>query len=133
MTTSFFPTSALNPVYCVNVELDIFSGRPNPSFVLNPHEITVLEEKLHELSFGTPKEFPSNLGYRGFRISLTQQPLGFPSNVEVFDSYINATGEWGQIGCPDTEGLEKWLIRIAQERGYQNIIQEGRAGKQDKV
>jgi len=115
--------------YRVEVELDIFSGRPNPKWTLHPGEIRILEEKLQELSGGILREESQQLGYRGFRVVLSNGPPGFPEHILVNDSYINAKGPGYFVGCQDTEGLEKWLIQIAKERGYGKIIQEGRLGK----
>ena len=58
------------------VELDIFSGRPNPRWHLTEDEaaqVASLIESL-ELAEGDPSPNPPGLGYRGFRLSDSAGP-----------------------------------------------------------
>jgi len=60
------------------VELDIFSGRPNPRWQLSEGEtahFTRLIKQLERASVGSPPA-PPGLGYRGFRLI---GPAGSPS------------------------------------------------------
>ena len=59
------------------VELDIFSGRPNPRWVLSAAEEKVVTDLHENLPAGSGAAFPPNagLGYRGFRILDAQSAL----------------------------------------------------------
>jgi hypothetical protein len=49
------------------VTLDIFSGRPNPTWTLTPVQVSDLEGRIAKLApSGKIDECPQNLGYRGF-------------------------------------------------------------------
>ena len=48
------------------VELDIFSGNPNPAWTLSDADSAHFLEKLALLPAASPAEFATNLGYRGF-------------------------------------------------------------------
>jgi hypothetical protein len=59
------------------VELDIFSGRPNPRWVLSAAEEKSVTDLYENLPPGSGAAFPADagLGYRGFRILDAQSAL----------------------------------------------------------
>jgi DNA-directed RNA polymerase subunit K/omega len=59
------------------VELDIFSGRPNPRFVLSSMEEEIVTDLYERLPVGAGAASPAKdgLGYRGFRILDSQSNL----------------------------------------------------------
>jgi hypothetical protein len=59
------------------VELDIFSGRPNPRFVLSSVEEEIVTDLCEGLPAGAGAASPAQggLGYRGFRILDSQSNL----------------------------------------------------------
>ena len=64
----------------VTVTLDIFSGRPNPSWSLEDEEARQLLDRIHAIEQRTPLKVPGaagQLGYRGFSLhSSAVSPLG---------------------------------------------------------
>lgn len=50
----------------VEVELDVYSGRPNPSWTLGPTEAADFLGRLAALPAAAPHEPQTPLGYRGF-------------------------------------------------------------------
>ena len=52
------------------VELDIFSGMPNPLWTLTAAEADDLLKRLNKLPPTSAKEMSGNLGYRGFIVQL---------------------------------------------------------------
>ena len=57
----------------VEVELDIFSGMPNPIWILTNAEADSFVKKLAALSQTSATELSGNLGYRGFIVQVTQE------------------------------------------------------------
>ena len=96
------------------VELDIFSGRPNPRWVLNPEEE---KEFLVRLSDGSVPIAPLNavgdLGYRGFIVraneatAATLASRGLPTSFRVRDG----------LGRTLDVSSESWLLYSAQPVG----------------
>src|SRR5688572_17801214 len=106
----------------VTVELDAFSGRPNPEWTLSSAEaaeLAALLRGLPALSDSTPPEAP--LGYRGFWVRNPGGEQGIPERsyvsregiVQVFDD----DQRWR--GFDGAEGVEAWLIELARERGFE--------------
>ena len=56
----------------VEVELDIFSGMPNPMWVLTNAEADSFVKQLTKLPRTLVRELSGNLGYRGFIVQVTQ-------------------------------------------------------------
>jgi hypothetical protein len=58
------------------IELDIFSGRPNPRWPLSESENVRLTQLIESLAPSPGGRFPSppGLGYRGFRLHFTTGP-----------------------------------------------------------
>ncbi len=56
----------------VEVELDIFSGMPNPTWVLTDAQAESFVRRLAQLPGTAAGELPGNLGYRGFIVRMTQ-------------------------------------------------------------
>jgi hypothetical protein len=54
------------------VELDIFSGRPNPKWILTDAEAASFASTLQALPRISGGQPPGNLGYRGFLVLMTQ-------------------------------------------------------------
>ncbi|WP_439373130.1 hypothetical protein [Bradyrhizobium sp. DASA03120] len=52
------------------VEIDVFSGRPNPTWELGPADLILLLSLLHELGKVESADGAANgLGFRGFKVS----------------------------------------------------------------
>jgi hypothetical protein len=104
----------------VEVELDIFSGRPNPRWSLSGRRVTELEERLTGLESVEAGE-PRGLGYRGLVIRSN-------SGVEIraFNSVITVTQAHGKSSFGDRGGLEKHLLDQADEHGFGDLVSEFR-------
>lgn len=109
----------------VTIELDAYSGRPNPTWKLTPAEAEQLAGRLRgmpELSEASPPE--AVLGYRGFRVANPGGDGGIPERiyvarggmVQVFD------GDERWRGYGDHAGIESWLIEAARRRGHGEVF-----------
>lgn len=57
----------------VEAELDIFSGNPNPVWILSGADGVLFLKKLAMLPQASAKELDDNLGYRGFIVKVTNE------------------------------------------------------------
>lgn len=95
----------------MNVELDIYSGRPNPTWTLAPHEAAHVEQLLADLPRASSQP-DGGLGYRGFELADGQR------HIRVCSGVIRVqTGEDLQF-FQDQKGLEKYLQSLAGGRGF---------------
>jgi len=98
----------------IEVVLNVFSGRVNPSWVLEPEQetefltrLTAVQSRPAEAGRDAPKAPP--LGYRGFKIRSTDDPelLG---RLEV---YGGAVRQGDRIFWDAGREIEKWLLKTA--------------------
>lgn len=104
----------------VAVELDAFSGRPNPAWTLSPAEAGELAVRLRALPRAGASRLPEPvLGYRGFRIRNPGGEGGVPEAVYVSrGGLIQPFGPGGEgTVYRDERRAEAWLISLARERG----------------
>lgn len=116
----------------VGVVLDIFSGRPNPSWELSRNQVKTLTEML---SFNKEDEVdpvePPILGFRGFNIVNRDQLPGIPYAVRVYEGVITVKvferRKKEKISSfKDLNGVEEWLLKQAEKRGYGEVIEKFR-------
>lgn len=106
----------------MRVELNIFSGRPNPSWELSPQDASTLEERLTELTRTSQSPGEGGLGYRGFILSNPTQIAGLSSQIHIFKRVITISEGGHTTRYRDTKGAEGWLIEQARKQGYGNIL-----------
>ena len=101
----------------VRVELDAFSGRPNPGWELVPAEIAELRRRLRGLpEVGEAPASPDGLGYRGF---LLRSPPDAPSPfARVVEGLVRVGADRESPVYRDVHDLEGWLREQARMRGH---------------
>ena len=100
------------------VELDVFSGRPNPGWSLAAEEAEDLFERIKRLTPDGGGESPARLGYRGFIVYRTI--TGPPQRWLHVGRGVVTIAEHNQMR--DTEGIEELLRQQAIARGYGGLI-----------
>jgi hypothetical protein len=128
----------------VRVELDVYSGRPNPSWKLSQREIEELRTLLDASTEHPPDEGAQlpYLGYAGFIIT-SRGEADLPDQIEVRSGVLIVTRERGitREGSQsrgrkssdgeeprdtrryaDTHRIEAWLLEQAEERGHAQTI-----------
>lgn len=96
------------------VEVDLYSGRPNPSWSLTPEEVVQLVQRVDALAPADAVEPPGRLGYRGLRFRLYAQGREIAS-AESFDGHLRFQDPAGPRPLADPEGeLERWLLGTGQ-------------------
>jgi hypothetical protein len=111
-----------NPSDAAVVFLDVYSGRPNPSWPLEGGTLQAVRDRVRETeglsAESTPP--PPVLGYRGFRI----ENLGADAPDTVFVGRGTVTVVRGKRveHRPDTTDLEGLLLVEASNREYADLL-----------
>lgn len=110
-----------------HVELDIFSGRPNPTWNLTRAETKTLMTMLGSLSITPSVKMPDNLGYRGFMIKQGEPPSTRQPVYIIYHDVIqqSVAGVESYYNDPDRQ-IERWLLLTAKDHidaGLYQIIQ----------
>jgi hypothetical protein len=102
------------------VELDVFSGRRNPTWTLETEESQDLLAMISRLPPGD-EIVPTGLGYRGFIVYRTV--MGRPQRwLHVGRGMVRMADNHQIRHYRDSEGIEQWLRRQAISRGYGALI-----------
>jgi len=108
----------------MTVELEVFSGRPNPAWKLSAEESRAVVEMLKDLPAVQAVRADSGLGYRGFVLSNPEHMAALPAQIRVYDGMIVMDEEGGPRSYQDTHGVESTLLRQASQRGYGKILKD---------
>ena len=97
----------------VEVELDIFSGMPNPTWVLTNAEAASFVEKLAAMSLTSATELSGNLGYRGFIVQVTEGVNTQLIHIQtgIVQISIGATNAYAN---DEDRELERWLLNTGK-------------------
>jgi hypothetical protein len=97
----------------VEVEVDIFSGRPNPRWVLTAGEAETFLEKVAALPRTSAKEPSGNLGYRGFVVQVLQGVGRSLIRVQRGTAHIS-DGAATVYAMDQRRELERWLLDVGK-------------------
>jgi hypothetical protein len=109
----------------VNVVLQVFSGRPDPSWALEPDELGALTERVAAARQSKSSEEPPPpvLGYQGFRVENRAGIEQLPEALTVWRGVIVARERDGGVATwADVAGLEDWLLDDARRRGHGELL-----------
>jgi hypothetical protein len=104
------------------VTLEVFSGRPNPSWTLSTDEEQELARRLQGLSPSVASLAEGDLGYRGFRIVNSSRRAQLPSEVVVTKGVVAVRNDRETRHYTDANGIESWLLEQARRRGYGALV-----------
>jgi len=92
----------------VEVILDVFSGRPNPRWVLSDAQTLELVRRIASLSRaqGAREPTPPDLGYRGFQLEAHDVPE-LPGPVHVYGGFVRLPSE---VRLDPQRRTERWLL-----------------------
>ena len=92
----------------MKIELDVFSGRPNPQWSLSASDEAYLLEKLQNLPEIPSKSFDQPLGYRGMVVYRSDNK---PTTYRIWKNLItrDVAGEMTAYQ-DDNRSLEMWLL-----------------------
>lgn len=100
------------------VEIDVFSGRPNPRWKLSRSEVIELQNRIKALRQPTAAPPVPALGFRGFVVR-----LGILSAVVFAKRVIVSLGKSQQSVFVDTQGIQELLGRQAARHGFSKLLQ----------
>jgi hypothetical protein len=129
----------------MQVTLDVFSGRPNPSWKLSGNDLRQLIERLAGKAVPSPETGEEGLGYRGFIISVmddtttsaTKLPATFRVGGDVHPSSIAAQPTALPALSPqESDQMALWLLSTTPKgtlsdevlRHAENIIKQRASG-----
>jgi hypothetical protein len=93
----------------VEVELDIFSGRPNPTWTLSDADGRFFLKLLDKLATTSTREFSGNLGYRGFTVEVSNATE--KERVRIQNGLVHVRAANKEIYYNDhARTLERWLF-----------------------
>lgn len=105
-----------------DVELDIYSGRANPTWRLTNAEAESLLKRLTTLPRTGPKELRGHLGYRGFVVRLAHESTDQLIRVQSGTVHITQ-GESNFHAGDEQRELERWLFHTGRPHLSNDVIQ----------
>lgn len=108
----------------MKIEIDIFSGRENPSWELSPEESSELVKRILPLVPNASSAAENGLGYRGFVILNPEGIAGLPAKIVVFQHVLRTTSDGQTRSYKDVNDTEGWLMQAAHRNGYGEIIDD---------
>lgn len=102
------------------VELDIFSGRENPTWILSRADAESLSSLIEKLPLSEPKPLFEGLGYRGFIVTLPVPRTGVKS-VRVYKSIVKLGDTAFRRDAERT--VERWLLTKAKSALDQELYE----------
>ena len=119
--TAMREESELMPARC-EVELDIFSGMPNPTWTLTNAEGDSFLKQLASLPRTSPRVFSGNLGYRGFIVQCTQGAN--TKLIRVQNGTVHSLqGVTDVYALDENRQLERWLISTGRPHLEDDLFQ----------
>lgn len=112
----------------IKVELDVFSGRPNPSWTLTPEESQDLLKEIQSLPNTDIKAdlAEEGLGYRGVLLTIQSDSKASESDFTSFricQGLVNATNNKSNVDFRDVNELEKSLLEQAKQKGFKELVE----------
>ena len=104
-----------DPGPATEVELDAFSGRPNPRWTLAGNEENELWNRIASLPPAPAQQEPEHLGYRGFVLRRGT------TTARVYMGRIWVRERAGARTLRDSSGVEASLMDAARARGFGDV------------
>lgn len=99
------------------VEIDVFSGRPNPRWRLSSSEERELRRRILALKLEARYPHVPDLGFRGFIVRME----GLSATVYARTVAVSLSSGPRAI-FSDTQGIEEMLRQEAGKRGYMKFV-----------
>jgi hypothetical protein len=107
------------------VELDIFSGRPNPTWEFSKEQTDEFASRLTDLPPCDRALAIGGLGYRGFEVRDPGERSDLPARIRIQDGFIYLIEDDRTRCFEDKRGIEPWLIEQAEARGFDILDHDG--------
>lgn len=113
------------------VEMDVFSGRPNPTWSLSEEQVVELLKAFHDLPPADKFSQETGLGYRGFLILNPDRAGTLAPHIRIYGGIVTMTDDHEQF-YRDVHGLEHRLLLQASHQGYKAIVDSVLEGQKDR-
>lgn len=110
----------------MQVELDVFSGRPNPQWALTSQEVDQFIKLLQALpQHQGEASTPEGLGYRGLIVTQPGETIDGYSQISIANSIVTVehNGELEQLADKD-RALEQWLFQTGKDELDATLYQQ---------
>ena len=101
----------------MHVKLDVFSGRPNPSWELSQEHSSEFLKKISKLKTKENFQFDSSkyeLGYRGFIVEEEANLAQKSRRFEIYNGIVNVVENNSSYTLEDKGySIERWLLQTA--------------------
>lgn len=106
----------------LKVTILLFSGRPNPTYMIKEQDLvnklrTLLESSIKNEKFEKSTVIPSILGYNGIVIENRMKIPGLPPQLSVYKGNIEAKNKKKEFMIDEGGKLEDFLVNEALKRG----------------
>jgi hypothetical protein len=108
-------------IVSMTVELDVYSGRPNPTWTLSADEAVEITGLLENLPSAAAAG-EEGLGYRGFVLRRTAPAGAEPEIVRVNAGVVTRRRGDRTAHFADTRGVEERLLQQARDRGFGAVL-----------
>lgn len=110
------------------VELDIFSGLPNPEWPMSEDESQIFNEMLEACPEIYQTEMSEDLGYRGFVVHTKQLPNSTElAAIRIRDGVVSVSKGGVESYCQDVDKkIETWLLEQSRQfvdKDLQDIVE----------
>jgi len=109
------------PTHC-EVELDIFSGMPNPTWALTSADADNFVKQLKKLPSTSASELSGNLGYRGFIVQCTKGAETQVIRIQTGIVHISK-GVTAAYALDENRHLERWLLSTGKPHLNDELFQ----------
>lgn len=106
----------------MRVELDVFSGLPNPSWQMSAEEAADFRSRISSLPKTEKPSDEGGLGYRGFLVSNSEKLPGLPPKIRVYKGVLTISEDGTENYYEDVNGVERLLLRQARNHGYGDLV-----------
>jgi hypothetical protein len=104
----------------MDVEIDIFSGMPNPAWTLSGAQAAAFLAKLAALPETEAKPRSTNLGYRGF---IVRAPQGTDQEIYIQRGFVEVRrATASKFFLDPVRSLEQWLLNIGRGRVDKHVL-----------
>ena len=109
----------------LQIELDAFSGRPNPNWRLTADQVVEFLKKFHALKAAPGvHSAPNNLGYRGFVVTANDETVGGYDELRVYHGLVFASrGDRTETFIDSERSMEHSLFDSSQDHVPESILQ----------
>ena len=100
----------------VKVRVLIYSGRPDPEFVIPASQIQTFMKKAKRLQSKGESVIPARLGYKGILVENPAKVGGLPELLAIYDGKIEAGEKEKTYFVDENRSLENFLLQEAVKR-----------------